>query len=129
MHKTGSVLNSLPKSGQAKAKQGLHEIRKAETRAKAERAFDEWLAFYDFPGAHWTHLRTTNVIESAFATIRHRSSRARGCVTRQTMLSMIDKMGRCAEQSWRRLRGFRHLAKVIEGVRFNDGIEDRRAAA
>ena len=69
---------------------------------------------------------------SAFATIRHRSSRAKGCVTRKTMLSMVYKMGRCAEKSWRRLRGFRHLAKVIEGVRFNDGIEvieDRRAAA
>ena len=110
MHKTGNVLNSLPKSGQAKAKQGLHEIWMAETKAKAERAFDDWLeryddkypkatacldrdrdellAFYDFPAAHWTHLRTTNVIESAFATIRHRSSRAKGCVTRQTMLSI-----------------------------------------
>ena len=154
MHKTGNVLNYLPKSGQAKAKQGLHEIWMAETRAKAERAFDEWLeryddkypkataclardrdellAFYDFPAAHWTHLRTTNVIESAFATIRHRSSRAKGCVTRQTMLSMIYKMGRCAEKSWRRLRGFHQLAKVIEGVQFNDGIElieDSRAAA
>ena len=93
---------------------------------------DELLAFYDFPAAHWTHLRTTNVIESAFATIRHRSSRAKGCVTRQTMLSMIYKMGRCAEKSWRRLRGFRQLAKVIQGVRFNDGIElieDSKAAA
>ena len=93
---------------------------------------DELLAFYDFPAAHWAHLRTTNVIESAFATIRHRSSRAKGCVTRKTMLLMVYKMGRCAEKSWRRLRGFRHLAKVIEGVRFNDGIEvieDRRAAA
>ena len=141
-------------SSQAKAKQGLHEIWMAETRAKAERAFDDWLeryddkypkataclardrdellAFYDFPAAHWTHLRTTNVIESAFATIRHRSSRAKGCVTRQTMLSMIYKMGRCAEKSWRRLRGFRQLAKLIEGVKFNDGIElieDSRAAA
>ena len=115
MHKTGNVLNYLPKSGQAKAKQGLHEIWMAETRAMAERAFDEWLeryhdkypkataclardrdellAFYDFPAAHWTHLRTTNVIESAFATIRHRSSRAKGCVTRQTMLSMILQDG------------------------------------
>ena len=154
MHKTGNVLNYLPKSGQAKAKQGLHEIWMAETKAQAERAFDEWLeryddkypkataclardrdellAFYDFPAAHWTHLRTTNVIESAFATIRHRSSRAKGCVTRQTMLSMIYKMGRCAEKSWRRLRGFRQLAKLIEGVKFNDGIElieDSRAAA
>ena len=133
MHKTGNILNYLPKSSQAKAKQGLHEIWMAETRAKAARAFDDWLeryedkypkataclardrdqllAFYDFPAAHWTHLRTTNIIESAFATIRHRSSRAKGCVTRQPMLSMIYKMGRCAEKSWRRLRGFRQLAR------------------
>ena len=154
MHKTGNVLNYLPKSSQAKAKQGLHEIWMAETKAQAERAFDDWLeryddkypkataclardrdellAFYHFPAAHWTHLRTTNVIESAFATIRHRSSRAKGCVTRQTMLSMIYKMGRCAEKSWRRLRGFRQLAKVIGGVEFNDAIElidDSKAAA
>ena len=137
MHKTGNVLNYLPKSAQAKAKQGLHEIWMAETRAKAERAFNEWLeryddkypkataclvrdrdellAFFDFPAAHWTHLRTTNVIESAFATIRHRTARAKGCVTRQTMLSMIYKMGTCAEKSWRRLRGFRHLAKCHRG--------------
>ena len=154
MHKTGNVLNYLPKSSQPKAKQGLHEIWMAETRAQAEHAFDDWLeryddkypkataclardrrellAFYDFPGVHWTHLRTTNVIESSFATIRHRSKRAKGCVSRQSMLSMIYKMGMCAEQSWRRLRGFRQLAKVIEGVKFNDGIEvvqDSRAAA
>ena len=93
---------------------------------------DSLLAFYAFPTAHWTHLRTTNVIESAFATIRRRSSRAKGCVMRQTMLSMTYKMGRCAEKSWRRLRGFSHLAKVIKGVKFNDGIElidNSRAAA
>ena len=93
---------------------------------------DGLLAFYDFPAAHWTHLQTTNVIESAFATIRHRSARAKGCVTGQIMLSMNYKMGRCAEKSWRRLRGFRHLAKVVEGVRFYDGIElieDSRAGA
>ena len=126
----------------------------AETRAQAERAFDDWierfedkypkatarlardreqlLAFYDFPAAHWTHLRTTNVIGTAFATIRHRSSRAKGCVTRRTMLSMIYKVGMSAKTSWRRLRGFRQLGKVIEGVKFNDGIEvteDSRAVA
>ena len=154
MHKTGNVLNYLPKSGQAKAKQGLQEIWMAETRAAAARAFDDWieryedkypkataclardreelLAFYDLPAVHWTHLRTTNVIDSAFATIRHRSSRAKGCVTRRTMLSMIYKMGMSAETSWRRLRGFRQLGKVIEGVKFHDGIEvteDSRAVA
>ena len=155
MHKSGNVLNYLPKSSQPKAKQDLHEIWMAETRAQAQRAFNDWiealrrqvpeghgpglardreelLAFYDFPGVHWTHLRTTNVIESAFATIRHRSSRAKGCVTRQSMLSMIYKMGMCAEKSWRRLRGFQQLAKVVEGVKFTDGnevIKDSRAAA
>ena len=152
MHKTVNVLNCLPKSGQAKAKQGLREIWMAETRAAAERAFDDFLERHEdrcpkataclarprrtarlprLPGVHWTHIRTTNVIESAFATIRHRSSRAKGCVTRQSMLSMICKMGMSAEKSWRRLRGFRQLAKVIEGVPFNDGIEvtDSRAAA
>ena len=72
---------------------------------------------------HHPVLRTTKVIESSFATIRHRSKRAKGCVSRQSMLSMIYKMGMCAENSWRRLRGFRQFAKVIEGVKFNDGIE------
>ena len=79
----------------------------------------------------WFH-KAGNVIESSFATIRHRSSRAKGCVTRQTMMSMIYKTGMSAERSWRRLRGFRHLAKVIEGIDFRDGIEvneDSKAAA
>jgi putative transposase len=154
MHKTGNVLNYLPKSVQEKAKQGIHDIWMAEGRAEAEEAFDAFverfdakypkateclgkdreslLAFYDFPAEHWTHIRTTNVIESSFATIRHRSRQTKGCVTRSTMLTMIFKMGQCAEGSWRKLRGFRHLAKVIEGVKFKDGIEvteDNKAAA
>lgn len=118
---------------QAQAGRRRAAARRSDRRpACLARDRDELLAFYDFPAAHWTHLRTTNVIESAFATIRHRSSRAKGCVTRQTMLSMIYKMGLRAEKSWRRLRGFRQLAKVIEGVQFNDRIElieDSRAAA
>ena len=154
MHKTGNVLNYLPKSVQDKAKQALHDIWMAEGREEAERAFDNFavrfdakypkavtcltkdreslLAFYDFPAEHWTHIRTTNVIESSFATIRHRTKRAKGCVTRITMLTMIYKMGLCAEDSWRKLRGFRYLAMVIEGVRFRDGIEvteDSKVAA
>jgi len=154
MHKTGNVLNYLPKSVQEKAKQGLHDIWMAESRVEAEQAFDHFedrfgakypkaveclskdreslLTFYDFPAEHWTHIRTTNVIESSFATIRHRTKRAKGCVTRITMLTMIYKLGLCAEDSWRKLRGFRHLAKVVEGVKFKDGIEvteDDKAAA
>ncbi len=84
---------------------------------------DALLAFYDFPAEHWSHIRTTNVTPSSFATIRHRTRQAKGCVTRNTMLTMIYKMELCAEDSWRKLRGFRHLAKVIEGVKFKDGIE------
>ena len=116
IHKTGNVLNYLPKSGQAKAKQGLHEIWMAETKAQADRAFDDWLqryddkypkataclardrdellAFYDFPAAHWTHLRTTNVIESAFATIRQPSAeRNRSMVPKESAREPIRGAG------------------------------------
>lgn len=145
IHKTKNILNALPKSVQAKAKAALHEIWMAPTREDAQRAFDRFittygpkypkaveclvkdrealLAFYDFPAEHWTHLRTTNPIESTFGTIRHRTNQTKGCVTRNTMLAMIFKLGLCAEQRWRRIRGFNHLAKVIDGVPFKDGIE------
>ncbi len=150
VHKTGNVLNYLPKSSQAKAKQALHEIWMAETREKAENAFDsfletceakypkathcllkdrvELLVFYDFPAEHWVHLRTTNPIESTFATIRHRTARTKGCVSRGTMLAMIFKLGTCAQRKWRRLRGFDKVAKVIRDVRFVDGIEQTEKA-
>ena len=82
-----------------------------------------FLAFYDFPAQHWQSLRTTNPIESTFSTIRHRTTRAKGCLTRDGMLHMMFKLGQCAEGNWHRLRGFAYLAKVITGVRFNDGIE------
>ena len=81
------------------------------------------MAFYDFPAKHWQSIRTTNPIESTFATIRHRTKRSKGCLTRDGMLHMMFKLGQCAEKSWRRLRGFDDLAKVITGVTFNDGIE------
>lgn len=156
VHKTANVLNAMAKSAQPKAKGALHEIWMAPTREDAQRAFDHFittyepkypkaahcltkdretlLAFYDFPAEHWMHLRTTNPIESTFATIRHRTDRAKGCVTRKTMLAMIYKLGECAEKRWRRIRGFNHLAKVIEGVQFKDGIgiknnADSRSAA
>lgn len=145
VHKTANVLNALPKSVQSKAKQALHEIWQAETRAQAEKAFDLFiktyepkypkavaclhkdrdvlLSFYDFPAEHWQSLRTSNPIESTFATIRHRTRRSKGCLSRDGMLHMMFKLGQCAEQNWRRLRGFRYLAKVITGVKFKDGIE------
>ena len=145
MHKTGNVLNTLPKSLQPKAKQALHDIWQADTRNNAEKAFDlfvktyepkypkatlclqkdreELLAFYDFPAQHWQSLRTSNPIESTFGTIRHRTKRSKGCLSRDGMLHMMFKLGQCAEKNWRKLRGFNYLAKVIEGVQFKDGIE------
>jgi len=145
MHKTGNVLNCLPKASQPKAKKALHDIWQAETRKDAEKAFDlfiktyeakypkatlclqkdrvELLTFYDFPAKHWQSLRTTNPIESSFGTIRHRTKRSKGCLTRDGMLHMMFKLGQCAEKNWRRLRGFDYLAKVIQGIRFKDGIE------
>lgn len=157
VHKTANVLNYLPKSVHGKAKQALKEIWMAEDRDSAQKAFDHfirlfkakypkavvclvkdreaWLAFYDFPAEHWVHIRTTNPIESTFATIRHRTNKSKGCVSRETMLTMIYKLAMCAEKQWRRIKGFDYLAKVIEGVKFKDGIEiekqtekDREAA-
>jgi len=81
------------------------------------------MAFFDFPAQHWQSIRTSNPIESAFATIRHRTKRSKGCLSRDGMLHMMFKLGQCAEQNWRKLRGFDDLAKVITGVTFKDGIE------
>lgn len=145
MHKTGNVLNCAPKSVQPKMKAALHDIWQADTKGNAEAAFDQFeklfeakypkavlclqkdreelMAFYDFPAQHWQSLRTTNPIESTFGTIRHRTKRSKGCLTRDGMLHMIFKLGECAQKNWRRQRGFSYLAKVITGVRFKDGIE------
>lgn len=145
MHKTMNVLNGLPKSAQPKAKQALHAIWQAETRAEAEKAFDlfirtyepkypkatlclqkdreELMAFYDFPAQHWQSIRTSNPIESTFGTIRHRTKRSKGCLSRDGMLHMMFKLGQCAETTWRRLRGFDYLAKVVTGIKFKDGVE------
>jgi putative transposase len=151
VHKTANVLNKLPKSLQAKAKRALQDIWMAETRQDAEAAFDGFiecyglkyekaveclsedrvplLAFYDFPAEHWKHLRTTNPIESTFATVRHRTIRSRGCLSNKTALAMIFKLAQAAEKSWHRLRGYDQLPKVICGVKFNNGIEVVRSQA
>ena len=84
---------------------------------------DALLAFYDFPAEHWKHLRTTNVIESSFATVRHRTVRSKGCLSNKTALAMISKLAEAAERNWRRLNGHNQLPKLILGVRFTDGIE------
>jgi transposase-like protein len=145
MHKTMNILNALPKCLHAKAKKSLHDIWRAPTKTDAAAAFDlfidtyedkypkaaqclekdreELMAFYDFPSKHWQSIRTTNPIESTFGTIRHRTKRSKGCLTRDGMLHMMCKLGQCAEKNWRRLRGFDYLAKVIDGIQCRDGIE------
>lgn len=145
MHKTGNILNYLPKLSQPKAKKMLHDIWQAETREDADKVFDlfiesyeakyprateclikdrdELLTFFDFPAQHWQSIRTSNPIESAFATIRHRTKRTKGCLSRDGMLHMMFKLGKCAQEIWRKLRGFAHLADVIQGVDFINGIK------
>ena len=91
--------------------------------AKIVDDLDSLLAFYDFPAEHWKHLRTSNPIESSFATVRHRTVRAKGCLSNKTALAMIFKLAQGAEHSWRRLNGHNQLPKLIQGVKFVDGIE------
>jgi putative transposase len=146
VHKTANVLNKLPKGQQAKAKNALHEIWLAESRAQAEQAFDQFLltyevkyakateclakdreallTFYDFPAEHWTHLRTTNPIESTFATVRLRTAKTRGCVSRAGILAMVFKLTKSAEQRWRKLKGAARLAQLVQGVKFKDGLQE-----
>lgn len=143
VHKTANVLNKVPKAIQPKIKEALHDIWQAETREDAYKAFDScirrfeakyaramqclnkdketMLAFYDFPAMHWQHIRTTNPIESVFATVRLRTTKTKNCGSRQTTLSMTWKLMITAEKKWRRLRGYRLLADVIKGERFKNG--------
>ena len=144
VHKTANILNKVPKSVQPRMKESLQDIWMAETRDEAYKAFrlfeqrygakypkateclvkdkDEMLAFYDFPAEHWTHVRTTNPIESMFATVRLRTNKTKSCGSRKTTLAMAFKLMKTAESNWRRLRGFKLLADVIRGVKFQDGI-------
>ena len=87
------------------------------------------LAFYQFPAEHWKHLRSTNPIESTFATVRHRTGKTKGCLSRKTTLAMVFKLLLSAKKSWRKLNGSKHIAQVIEGVRFEDGIKPIKHAA
>ena len=145
VHKMANVLNKLPKSQQPKARRALQEIWMGATRKDAEKAFDAFLAayalkfdkataclekdrqallaFYDFPAEHWKHLRTSNPIESTFATVRHRTIRAKGCLSRATALAMVFKLVEAAQKSWRRLDGHKQLPKVVLGAKFTDGLE------
>ena len=144
VHKTANVLNDLPKGRQSKAKGMLHDIWMAETKVAADKAFDLFigtfeakypkatkclakdrdvlLAFYDFPAEHWMHIRTTNPIESTFATVRLRTRRTKGCGSRVACLTMVFRLTQCAEQHWRALNGSKLLDDVIRGVQFKDGL-------
>jgi len=145
VHKTVNVLDKVPLSVQANMKKDLREVYWAPNRAAAEAAIDVFaekyrakygraveclardrdalLAFYDFPAEHWDHLRTTNPIESVFATVRHRTVRTKGSLSSTTARLMVFKLVIAASKTWRRLKGTNQLPKVIAGVRFNDGIE------
>jgi transposase-like protein len=143
VHKTANVLNKLPKSEQSRAKDDLHAIWMAGTRGQANQAFDTFLekyrkyeeacrclrkdrdvllTFYDFPSEHWKHLRTTNPIESTFATVRLRHRRTKGSGSRRTSLAMMFKLAQSAQKRWRRLDGHERLIFVLEGKTFVDGV-------
>ena len=150
VHKTSNILDKLPKGLQPRAKAALHGIYEAETKAAAEKAFDLFvatyeakypkatdclakdrgplLAFYDFPAEHWRHIRTTNPIESTFATVRLRTVKTKGSGSRMACLTMVFKLMESASKSWRSLNGSARLQAVISGAKFADGIEVKDAA-
>lgn len=149
VHKTANILDKLPKRVQPHAKSLIHEMYLAPTREDAlssyERFINEYGAkypravecvtkdkevlftFYDFPAEHWKHLRTTNPIESTFATVRHRTRQTKGCGSRMATITMVFKLAGQAEKRWRKLNGYQLIPKVIEGVKFTDGIMQKAA--
>jgi putative transposase len=146
VHKTANVLDKLPKSLQAKAKTMLHDIYLSDTKKEAVVALnnfikthslkhpkatqclakdeDTLLAFYDFPAEHWAHIRTTNPIESTFATVRHRTKKSKNCFSRDTIIASVFKLCKEAEKRWKRLYGHGRLADVIDLVKFTDGVRE-----
>ena len=145
VHKTANVLNKVALSVQVNMKVDLREIYGAPTRAAAEAAIDVFadkyhakydkavacltkdrealIAFFDFPAEHWDHLRTSNPIESVFATVRHRTVRTKGALSAHTAKLMVFKLVNAAAKTWRRLKGENQLPKVVQGVKFQNGIE------
>jgi len=148
VHKTANVLDKLPKSVQPEAKGMIHEIYMSADKENALKAFDDFvelfeakypkathcllkdkdqmLRFYDFPAEHWRHIRSTNVIEFTFATVRLRTYKTKGCLSRKTALSMVFKLIEAAEKKWQRLHSYKLLPVVLSGVEFIDGV--RKAA-
>jgi len=146
VHKTANILDKLPKSVQPSAKELIRQMYMSPTKETALEVYDEFLkcyqakypkaceclekdkevlfTFYDYPAEHWTHIRTTNVIESAFATVRHRTRQTKGCGSRIATLVMVYKLGREAEKHWQKIRAHKLIEKVIAGIRFTNGIEE-----
>lgn len=151
VHKTANILDKMPKKVQPRAKQRIHEMYRAETKKEALKAYDEFVnlysakypraceclnkdkdvlfQFYDFPAEHWQHIRTTNPIESTFATVRHRTRRTKGCGTRAATLAMTYKLAMEAEKQWRRINGRKLIFKIMRGAKFVDGVEIKEDAA
>ena len=151
VHKTANVLDKLPKRLQASAKDKLHDIWMADTREHAHQAFDLFLetyqakypkaceclkkdrdvllTFYDFPAEHWIHLRTTNPIESTFATVKHRQRKTKGNGSRLACLTMVFKLMESAAKKWRLLNGSQIIPDIIQGIKFIDGIREDKVAA
>lgn len=151
MHKTANVLDKLPKGQQPQAKKMLCDIYMSATKAEGEKAFalflrsweakypkateclakdrEELLAFYAFPAEHWLHMRTTNPIESTFATVRLRTSKTKGCGTRSACEAMVFKLMESAAKGWRKLNGAVLLPEILQGVKFVDGIKVAKDAA
>jgi transposase-like protein len=149
VHKTANVLDKLPKKVQPGAKQRIHEMYLAPTKKAALEAYEDFLkeyqtkypkaceclqkdrdvlfTFYDFPAEHWIHLRTTNPIESAFSTVKHRQRQTKGNGSRLAALTMAFKLVREAEKHWKKLHHYGLLLKVVQGVRFEDGLELKAA--
>ncbi len=149
VHKTANILDKMPKGVQSRAKARIHDMYQAETKDEALKAYDAFLAdyqakypraceclekdkddlftFYDFPAEHWIHLRTTNPIESTFATVRLRTVRTKGCGSRIATLTMVYKLAEQAEKHWRRLNKHEYIALVFQGVQFVDGIMAKAA--
>lgn len=151
VHKTMNILDAMPKSLHERAKSDIHDIWQAETKTDAEDAFDLFiekydtkyekatkkltkdrdvlLTFYDFPAEHWKHIRTTNPIESTFASVRHRTTKTKGSLSRKTGLAMTFKLMMSAQKKWRKLSGQNRMPEIIKGIEFKDGIPQYKSAA
>ena len=151
VHKTANILDKMPKSIQSKAKAMIQDMYMAPTKEDALAAYDHFVAsfsdkypravecltkdkgdlfnFYDFPAAHWIHIRTTNPIESTFSTVRLRTHKTKGCGSRTATLTMVYKLALEASRTWKRLKGYKLILKVLEGKKFVDGEEEEEVAA